>query len=217
MRTGLNSQIGLSFTASESPITRSRNEGSRVDEEWALQSRISLAMHCLAGFLMLATMTEAAEPVPLSPTALAASADGKTLYVACATGRSILQFGVDQRKVLSALAMPGTPSGLALSSSEKELYVTCAAPESKVYILDLAQQKIIATIPAGHTAAAPVLSRDGKTLFVCNQFDNDVSVVDVAARKEMRRIKVQREPVAAAITKDGKFLLVNGSVPSFGN
>jgi YVTN family beta-propeller protein len=166
-------------------------------------------LYALLGFLLLATVNVAmAQTLPLSPVALAASSDGKVLYVACATANRVLCFDVASRKVLNSIPMPESPSGLALSADDKRLYVTCTAPESKVCIVDVSKPAIVETIPVGHTAMAPVLSPDGKTLYICNRFNNNVSIIDLAAKKEVCRIAVQREPVAATITKDGKYLLV---------
>jgi len=156
----------------------------------------------------------AAQADPLSPTALVATVDGKTVYVACATAGKVLCFDTTQRKVLAAFSVPESPSGLALSPDNARLFVTCAAPESKVCIIDLKRRKIVGTLAAGHTALAPVISPDGQTLYVCNQFNNDVSLIDLATKKEVRRIAVQREPVAADITKDGKYLLVANQLHS---
>ncbi len=150
----------------------------------------------------------AAEANYLSPTALAATTDGKMLFVVCAMANKVKVLDAADRKVLTTIATPHPPLGLALSPDGTRLFVTCAAPESKVCIVDIARRKIVETISVGHTAQAPVVSPDGKTLFVCNQFNNDVSVIDLAAKREVCRIAVQREPVAADITKDGKYLLV---------
>jgi YVTN family beta-propeller protein len=155
-----------------------------------------------------------AQSVPLSPTAVVASSDGKALYLACATSNCVLRFDVAEQKISDSITMPEPPSGLALSADGRRLYVACAATESKVCIVDLAQHKIAGTIPVGHTAMAPVISPDGKTLYVCNRFNNDVSVIDLVAKKELRRIPVRREPVAADITKDGKYLLVANHLPT---
>ncbi len=144
----------------------------------------------------------------LSPDALVAMPDGKTLFVACATANRVGLLDTPSRKIVATIAVPQPPSGLALSPDGTRLFVTCAAQESKVCIIDLARRKIIQTIPVGNTAQAPVISPNGKTLFVCNQFNNYVSVIDLASKREARRIAVQREPVAADITKDGKYLLV---------
>ena len=144
----------------------------------------------------------------LSPTALAATSDGRTLFIACATGNRVLVFDLAARKVTKSIATPDSPNGLALSADGKTLFVTCAAPESRVCVVDVAKAKVVSKLPAGHTTMSPVLSPDGKTLFVCNRFNDDVSVLDLATKKELCRIPVRREPVAAAITPDGKRLLV---------
>jgi YVTN family beta-propeller protein len=163
----------------------------------------------LLGFLLLAIVNVAmAQTVPLSPSALALSPDGKVIYVACATANRVLCLDKASRKIVGSIVVPQPPSGLALSPDGSQLFVTCVAPESKVCVVDVARRKMVGSIPVGHTALAPVISPDGKTLFVCNQFNNDVSVIDLAANREVRRIAVQREPVAADITKDGKYLLV---------
>jgi DNA-binding beta-propeller fold protein YncE len=153
-------------------------------------------------------------PSWLSPVALAAAPDGKTLFVACATGKRVAVFDIASRKVLRSFAVAESPSGLALSADGSRLFVTCAAPVSSVWVLDAADGGKRGSIPTGHTAMAPVLSRDEKTLYVCCRFNDCVAVLDVQPGKETRRIAVQREPVAAAITADGRSLLVANLLPS---
>lgn len=144
----------------------------------------------------------------LSPAALAASPDGRSLYVACATANQVAVVDVARSQVTRRLAMPGPPSGLVVSQDGTRLYVTCAAAQSTVAVVDLAQGQVVSRLPAGHTAMAPVLSPDGRTLAVCHRFNDDVSLIDLAGGKEVRRVRVPREPVAAAFTKDGRLLLV---------
>ena len=144
----------------------------------------------------------------LSPSALIATPDGGTLFIACATGDRVLMFDPATRAVTKSIATPAAPSGLALTADGKTLFVTCAAPESEVCIVDVAKARVVSKLPAGHTAMSPVLSPDGKTFFVCNRFNDDVSMLDLATKKLVRRIAVRREPVAAAITPDGQRLLV---------
>jgi YVTN family beta-propeller protein len=171
-------------------------------------------MRLFTGFLFFLTLSIlAAEPEPLSPTALAVSPDGKVLYVACATANRVVCFDTANQTNLNSIPMPESPMGLTLSSDGSELFVTCAAPESKVCVVDTAKAAIVKTISAGHTAMDPVLAPDGKTLYVCNRFNNDIGVIDLAAGKEVNRIAVRREPFAEAITPDGKFLLVANHLP----
>jgi YVTN family beta-propeller protein len=167
----------------------------------------------IATFLMPMEQSTAFAVTPsqdgyLSPAALAATKDRRTLFIACATGNRVLRFDTASRRVRDSIRVPGSPLGLALSADDMWLFVTCAGPESKVCIVDAAKGKVMGSVSAGHTAMAPVVSQDGKTLYVCNRFNNDVSVIDLATKKEGYRIAVQREPVAADLTKDGRFLLV---------
>ncbi|MEK7407861.1 MAG: c-type cytochrome [Acidobacteriota bacterium] len=149
-----------------------------------------------------------------SPSALAASKDGRTLYAACATANRVEVVDTTQRKVVRAFPVPAPPSGLALAPDESRLYVTCAAPASTIRVIPLKPGSRGGSIRAGHTAEAPLLSPDGKRLYVPNRFSNDVSVIDTAARKEIGRVQVVREPMGAALSRDGKLLFVINSVPA---
>jgi YVTN family beta-propeller protein len=158
--------------------------------------------------LSLRASAPAAESQWLSPGTLAAAPDGRSLFIACVTGKRVLTLDLATRRVTQSVPMPAAPSGLAVSTDGKTLFVTCAAPQSQICAVDVAKARITTKWTAGHSACAPVLSLDGRTLFVCNRFDNDVSVCDLASKKLTHRIPVRREPVAAAITPDGKRLLV---------
>jgi YVTN family beta-propeller protein len=144
----------------------------------------------------------------LSPTAMVASRDGRTIYIACATGGRVLAFDTTSRMVTGTFVVPEQPLGLVLSPDDRRLFVACAAPASQICEIDLDQRRVTATYPAGHTAMAPVLSPDGRTLYVCNRFEDSVSIIDLDLLQPTRTVRVLREPVAADITPDGRFLLV---------
>jgi YVTN family beta-propeller protein len=174
-----------------------------------LNPRTAVLAACLACFAPhTAPAASLPQPGSLSPAALAATPDGRRLFIAGATANEVAVFDLASGVVTRQISVPHTPSGLAVSPDGARLYVTCAAPQSSVRVLDTGSGKVLATLPAGHHATAPVLSPDGKTLFVCNRFNNDISVINLETRKELCRIPVQREPTAADITRDGRFLLV---------
>jgi YVTN family beta-propeller protein len=161
-------------------------------------------------FLGIACRAAASEDTgaDLAPIAMAASADGQRLFIACAAANRVLVLDAASTAVTRVINVTGSPSGLALSSDGGRLYVTCAAPESTVDVIDTASGRLQNKLRAGHTAMAPVLSPASRTLYVCNRFNNDVSVIDLTEGREVARIAVSREPVAAALTPDGRWLLV---------
>ena len=148
----------------------------------------------------------------MSPLAVVAAKDGKTVYVAGHTARQVAVMDVAQATA-RLLPVPGCPTGLALAHDGNSLFVSIAGPAGGVHVLDLKTGTISGSLPTGHTPMAPVLSPDGQTLYVCNPFDNDVSVIKVKGAEAPTRIAVMREPVAAALTADGKFLFVANLLP----
>jgi len=151
---------------------------------------------------------------PLGPCALTASADGKTLYVACVDAESILVVDPAGGKVTHQISMPARPTGMVLSGDGSKLYVTCAASQSTVVVLETESLAVAARIPVGHTACGPAISPDGARLYVCNRFDNDVSVIDLDVGAERDRVAAVREPIAAVVTPDGRSVLVANHLPA---
>ena len=149
----------------------------------------------------------------LSPSALAADKDGKTLYVAEATAKQVAVINTDTAEITGIIHVPAEPTGLALSADGAQLYVTCAAPAGRLCVIETAANKIIKQIPVGHGARSPVLDPDGGMLYVCNRFSNDVSVINTRKNKHVAKINVLREPFAADITPDGKWLFVGNHLP----
>ncbi len=150
----------------------------------------------------------------LGPCDLAASKDGKMLYIAFADAKQIAFVNIRSGKVTRSIATPAKPTGLTLSPDGRSLYITCASAESTILVIDAASGEVNAAITTGHTACGPVVTPDGKWLYVCNRFDNDVSVIDLKTNKEMTRVPAIREPLAAAVTPDGKSLLVVNHLPA---
>ena len=149
----------------------------------------------------------------LGPCALAASRDGRTLYVACADAQQVAWVNPADGCVTRRTDLPAEPTGLVLTPDGTKLIVTCAAPKSTVGVFDAVSGEQITAIPAGHTAVGPAIRPDGTRLYVCNRFDNNVSVIDLAAGKEVARVPAVREPIAAAVTPDGRKVLVANHLP----
>jgi len=163
---------------------------------------------CCACAIVVATCAAAGASEYLGPCAIAASKDGKTLYVANHDAKQLACVALPEGKVTRRIELPAEPTAVVLTPDGKSLIVTCAAPKSTIAVIDAASCEITKLITAGHSSTGPAISPDGKWLYVCNRFDNDVSVIDLDAGKEVARVKAVREPIAAAITPDGKTVLV---------
>ncbi|MEA3224810.1 MAG: hypothetical protein U9Q07_02585, partial [Planctomycetota bacterium] len=96
----------------------------------------------------------------LSPAAVVADPQGKTLYIAETTAKQIAVFDTRTTKVTETISVPAEPTGLALTDDGAILYVTCAAPEGCVCVINTSTAKVIKNIPAGYGAQSPVLSDD---------------------------------------------------------
>ena len=175
-----------------------------------LNPRTAVLVACLAWLApQAAPAASLPQPGSLSPTALAATPDGKRLFIACATANEVAVFDLASGAVTRRISVPRITLRLSgLARRRSPLRHLCRAEEQRPRARHRFRQD------AGHASAPatlrppPSLSPDGKTLFVCNRFNNDISVINLDTRKELCRIPVQREPTAADITRDGRFLLV---------
>ena len=149
----------------------------------------------------------------LSPAAVVADGQGKTLYIAETTAKQVAVFDIRTAKVTATIAVGAEPTGLALTGDGARLYVTCAAPEGYVCVIKTDTGEIIKQIPAGYGAQSPVLSNNGKTLYVCNRFGNNISVISIEQGKQITAIPTLREPAAVDITPDGRWLFVGNHLP----
>ena len=181
---------------------------------------------CLSNMLRLSVLVPvvgmlgggmfAAEARHLSPSSLAATQDGKTLYVACETADCILVFDTETEKVTARHAAANA-SRVALSPDGTRLYAVAGVADGMIRELDAKTGKTLRTFPAGHTPEAPVLSADGKTLYYSNRFTRpdqpDVHALDLATGKITRSAKAVREPATLCLSKDGKTLWVGSYLP----
>jgi YVTN family beta-propeller protein len=152
-----------------------------------------------------------------SPTGLALSADGKTLYVtSAAVSGKVEVVDIAEGKVVDSIAVGHTPVDVVVSPDGATLYV-CNQYDDTVSVIDLASKKQTATIAVLREPVAAAITGDGKTLFVANHLpagaaDADyaaaaVSVVDTAQKKAVKHLQLPNGSMALrgiAISPDGK-------------
>lgn len=166
-----------------------------------------LAISCIALVAALFGFSGCQEQMPLSPAAIALSKDGKSLWIACTTGKRIV--ALDAQGVLRwSTSLSGEATGIALSGDGRELAVTCGMAPSSLWLLDATTGSIKARHEVGHSVLAPVFSRDGSSIFVCDRFRDQVLRVESSSGRIAQTIPAMRKPTAAALTPDGKSLVV---------
>lgn len=167
-----------------------------------------------AGIRSAAADSASAGDAPwVSPSAVAVSQDGGTLFVASATSGEVLLLDARTLQVTRRLPVPGEPSGLALLPGGTRLLVTTAGPDGALHLVEWREARVLRSVPAGSGATAPVASSDGATAFVCLRFEKAVVAVDLTTGLVARRVAVEREPVAAALAADGRTLFVANHLP----
>lgn len=149
----------------------------------------------------------------LSPCDADLSADAKILYVTGKTGRKIVCFDTEKRKVVREISLEMVPSGLIQSKDGESLFVVVGGFYGHVLKLDASTGEEQQRIEVGHTPVSPVLSPDGRTLYVCNRFDNNVSFIDLETGETTAKVAVLREPIAADLSRDGRYLFVGNHIP----
>jgi sugar lactone lactonase YvrE len=151
------------------------------------------------------------------PAGLACSADGKTLYVACAWGDSIAILPLDAPDNLQHVSLDkgSYPYTVLPAGDGKRLYISLWGAAG-VAVLNLETHKVEATWPTESHPTELVLSPKADVLYVACANSNSVHVIDVESGKGLEVIgsslypnaPVGSTPNSLALSPDGKVLLI---------
>ena len=141
-----------------------------------------------------------------SPTALAASEDGKYLYVADATGCAVYKLQTEDGKVAATYQTDVKVNDVEVAGD----YVLVAEGELGGRLVKLdSSLKASGSVVTGHTPSD--ICVNGNNVYVANRFSNTVSCVDIKNMKVTAAVDVSREPVALALA--GSDLYVGCHLP----
>jgi YVTN family beta-propeller protein len=152
--------------------------------------------------------------VPKAWLGLAASADGRILYVSGAADNVVRVFRLSGSEWTEAPPIRIAPkgarafvAGLALDEERRRLYV-CENLADRLAVVDLDRGAVRSEIPTGHDPYAVAVSPDGKTAWVSNWGDATVSDLRTDSSAPARRIEVGSHPTALRIDRDAHRLFV---------
>jgi hypothetical protein len=96
-----------------------------------MQTSIPATVSALLGALLAMPVTSNSageiEPLCSSPSVLAASADGRTLFVACTASRNIAVLDLVSNRLKASVRVPEPPSGLVVSRIWYQEWESCAS------------------------------------------------------------------------------------------
>lgn len=156
--------------------------------------------------------------VPATPTGIAVSPDGRTLYVTCAAPKStVAVIDAASGKVTGSIPAGHTATGAAVTPDGKRLYV-CNRFNNNVSVIDVATKKEIALVPVLREPVATVATPDGKSIFVINLLPTDrsdsdnvaasVTVIDTASNQTttIRLPNGSSSVRGLCVSPDGKYI-----------
>ncbi|MRI54188.1 YncE family protein [Methylobacterium sp. DB1607] len=137
---------------------------------------------------------------------LAASADGKSLFVADWSGNRVDRLSAADGTVEASAETGRDPAHITLDRAGR-LYV--ADREShRVSVFDGARMTRLATIPVGTAPFALALSPDEGRLYVGNVRSNSLTVIDTGALKAFATVPAGAMPYGIGVSPDGARVLV---------
>ena len=148
------------------------------------------------------------------PAGIAATPDGKRVYVANGTDSTVSVIDAVAFTVITTLPVCTHPQGIAVSPDGKLVYVTCQIAGA-LSAIRTSDNSVTATIsmPAAQPVGV-VFSPDSSRAYVAQNFAQAVAVIDTASAKAVASIALppQSSPLGIAVSPDGKTLYVANSV-----
>jgi YVTN family beta-propeller protein len=148
-------------------------------------------------------------PVGTFPIGVAATPDGKHVYVANSVN-SVSVIATATNTVVATITVGLAPFGIAITPDGKHAYVTNANSDT-VSVIDTATNTVTATVPVGHLPGGVAVTPDGKHVYVANfggDFPFTVSVIDTTSNTVVATVTVGDSPQGVAATPDGKHVYV---------
>jgi len=155
------------------------------------------------------------EPQYLSPGELAASADGKLLYIVSEKSDALLLVDAQSGAVIRRVSVGHVPRGLSVSANGKQIYVANSWTDT-VSVIDAEKFVVVQTLATGAEPTSAVPDKEGRTLYVANRLSNDISVIDLASGQEIKRLTAGRGASYLARSPDGSQIYCTHVYPKVG-
>jgi YVTN family beta-propeller protein/autotransporter-associated beta strand protein len=154
------------------------------------------------------TVVGPAIPVGVQPFGVAATPDGRFVYVANVVSNTVSVINADTNLASSTIPVGTRPFGIATSSDAQFAYVSNSF-DNTVSVINTATNTVIGSpISVGLQPFGIAVTPNGSAVYVANDQGNTVSVIDTATKTVSATIPVGLAPQGLAITPDGQFVYV---------
>lgn len=167
--------------------------------------------------MSITTIPVGADPLTSAPEGIAASPDGKWIYVANSADNSLSVIKTANLSPAGTIPLNGVdhPSGIVASPDGQWLYVTNYGSTSVTRVkvtpgVDSVSGTIAGIIPVQRNPEGIAISPDGNTLYVANYGSNSVSIHNISANITTT-IPVGTKPFGIALSRGGTTLYVANS------
>jgi len=157
---------------------------------------------------------QATGPRYKTPLNLAASPDGRALYIACEASHTVVVVDTKKLETVDEIEVGGQPNDVAFSPDGSRAFVTNRLDDS-VSVIDVKSRKVIRTIPVGDEPHGILPDRQGRFIYVLNTSSDDISVIDAKTLKETKRLSASRCPWSLSLSPDGKLLAATNTLSRF--
>jgi YVTN family beta-propeller protein len=143
------------------------------------------------------------------------SADEKYLYASGGNDNWILQFAIDNNKLILKdsiiLGKKGStnisPAGIEIDDAANKMYVV-TKENNALYTIDLATKKILQELKLEDAAYTCLLSNNKKEVYISVWGAKKVVIYNIASQKITKEINVGENPNELLLSKNGKYLFV---------
>jgi YVTN family beta-propeller protein len=149
----------------------------------------------------------ASMPTISTPFGVAATQDGKRVYVSTFDGKNIYAFDGETNALISTLQFGSELREITLTPDDKYLYVPDYI-ENVVHVVSTKDNTLVGDIPVGATPHMVAFGDAGKYAYVSAEAGNVVTVIDTKKATVVDNIPVGETPVGIAASPDSKTIYV---------
>lgn len=142
-----------------------------------------------------------------SPSGIAASPDGRFLYVCTTATNSVSAIDLKlQKEVIRTRVRPG-PTKIAITPNGYMLLVINGQSGEITFVSTL-NQKAVGYAKVGELPSQIIVTNNSRAAFVSNRVSNTISIIDITHRRVANTIKVGDGPTGIALSPDETMLFV---------